>query len=61
MGFDIEDELESYYRQIIAEEIDSCKHGKYEDDELDQQIYWFNQGIAFASMIARWGVGNDKR
>ena len=35
-------------------------HGKYDDDKLDQQVYWFNQGIAFASMIARWGVGNDR-
>jgi len=58
---DIEDGIEQYYRQLIAEEINSCMHGKYEDEKLNQQVYWFNQGISFASMIARWGVDNDKR
>lgn len=60
MSDDIEDGIERYYRQMIAEEIISCMHGKYEDDKLDQQVYWFNQGISFASMVARWGVGNDR-
>jgi hypothetical protein len=58
---DIEDSIEKYYRNIVADDIDSCLYNttSKDPDEI-QQVYWFNQGLMFASMIARWGLGNDR-
>ena len=53
---DIEDGIEKYYRGLIADDIDcSLYHTISEDPEEVRQVYWFNQGLMFASMIARWG------
>jgi hypothetical protein len=59
---DIEDGIEKYYRHMIADDIDTCLHStaSKDPDEM-KQVYWFNQGMMFASMIARWGLGNDYR
>jgi hypothetical protein len=53
---DIEDSIEKYYRNIIADNIDNCLYNsKSEDDEEQRQVYWFNQGLMYASMVARFG------
>lgn len=58
---DIEDGIEKYYRNLVADDIDSCLHSVYSESLQEaQQIYWFNQGLRFASMVARWGLGNDR-
>ena len=56
MEFDIEKSMEKYYRNIIADDIDDCLYtSKSEDEEEKRQVYWFNQGMMLASMIARYG------
>ena len=56
MNFDIEDSIEKYYRSLIADDIDHCLYNsKSEDDEEQRQVYWFNQGLMYASMVARFG------
>jgi len=56
MEFDIEKSMEKYYRNIVADDIDSCLYtSKSEDEEEQRQVYWFNQGMMLASMIARYG------
>ena len=56
MEFDIEKSMEEYYRNIIADDIDNCLYtSKSEDDEEQRQVYWFNQGMMLASMVARYG------
>lgn len=58
---DIEDGIEKYYRNIVADDIDNCLYAtSSKDPDEMRQVYWFNQGLMFASMIARWGLGNDK-
>ena len=59
---DIEDGIEKHYRNLVADDIDSCLRSAYSEntDEMNQ-VYWFNQGLRFASMVARWGLGNDNR
>ena len=57
---DIEDGIEKYYRNLVADDIDSCLYSSYSESLQEaQQVYWFNQGMRFASMIARWGIRND--
>lgn len=56
MEFDIEKSMEKYYRNIIADDIDNCLYSsKSEDEEEQRQVYWFNQGMMLASMVARYG------
>lgn len=56
MSFDIEDSMEEYYRNIIANEItDSLLHSSHDDDN-SERVRWFNEGLRFAAMIARSGV-----
>jgi hypothetical protein len=56
MEFDIEKSMEKYYRNIVADDIDGCLYtSKSEDEEEQRQVYWFNQGMMLASMIARYG------
>lgn len=56
MEFDIEKSMETYYRNIIADDIDNCLYtSKSEDEEEQRQVYWFNQGMMLASMVARYG------
>lgn len=58
---DIEDSIEKYYRNMVADDIDSCLYSTSSEDPNDiQQVYWFNQGMMFASMIARWGFHEYK-
>lgn len=60
MNFDIEDSMEKYYRNIVADDIDSCLYNTTsEDPDEQQQVQWFNQGLMFASMIARWGFNGN--
>lgn len=61
MEFDIEDSIEKYYRNSIADDIDNCLYtSKSEDDEEQRQVYWFNQGMMLASMVARYGFAELK-
>lgn len=56
MSFDIEDSIEEYYRQIIANDItDSLLHSQSDDDNVER-VRWFNEGLKFAAMIARSGL-----
>lgn len=57
----MEYDIEKYYRNLVADDIDSCLRTAYSEniDEINQ-TYWFNQGLRFASMVARWGLGNDR-
>lgn len=62
MSFDIEDSIEKYYRHMIADDIDSCLYNTPSEDQDEiNQTYWFNQGLMFASMIARWGFASGNR
>lgn len=59
---DIEDGIEKHYRHLVADDIDSCLRNEHSESlQETQQVYWFNQGLRFASMIARWGLDNDNR
>lgn len=61
MEFDIENSIEKYYRNSIADDIDNCLYtSKSEDDEEQRQVYWFNQGMMLASMVARYGFAELK-
>lgn len=56
MSFDIEDSIEIYYRNRIADEItDSLLHSENDDSNIER-VKWFNEGLRFAAMIARSGV-----
>jgi len=57
---DIEDSIEKYYRQLIADDIDESLYRSIsESDEEQQQVYWFNQGMQLAAMIARYGFNTS--
>ena len=59
---DIEDSIERHYRNMAADDIDSCLYNTTsEDPDEIQQAYWFNQGMMFASMVARWGFNGNRR
>ena len=61
MEFDIEKSMEAYYRNIIADDIDNCLYtSKSKDEEEQRQVYWFNQGMMLASMVARYGFTESK-
>lgn len=52
-----EQQIEKYYRSIVADDIDKCLYqSRSEDNEELRQVYWFNQGLMYASMIARFGL-----
>lgn len=51
--YDIEDSMEKYYRQLIADDIESSLYRPYSEKD-DPQTYWFNQGMRLAAMIARY-------
>lgn len=56
MSFDIEDSIEIYYRNLIADEItDSLLHSENDDSNIER-VKWFNEGLRFAVMIARSGI-----
>jgi hypothetical protein len=57
MQFDIEKSMEQYYRHKFADEVDENLYNTTSEDPGEkQQVYWFNQGMALASMIVRWGM-----
>jgi hypothetical protein len=52
---DIEDSIEKYYRQLIADDIESSLYRRHSEESItDQQMYWFNNGMRMAAMIARY-------
>ena len=52
---DIEKSMENYYRQLIADDIESSLYRRYSEESVsDQQAYWFNNGMRMAAMIARY-------
>ena len=52
---DIEDSIEQYYRQLIADDIDNSLYRRQSPESIsDEQIYWFNNGMRMAAMIARY-------
>jgi hypothetical protein len=54
---DIEDGIEQYYRNLIADEIDDCLYNnRLEDEEEILKSRWFNEGMKYAGMIARFGL-----
>lgn len=58
---DIEDGIEKYYRNMVADDIDICLYNTPSQDQTEiNQVYWFNQGLMFASMIARWGFNGNR-
>jgi|DEB0MinimDraft_10_1074344.scaffolds.fasta_scaffold174880_2 hypothetical protein len=53
---DIEKSMENYYRQLIADDIDNSLYRRNSPESIsDEQIYWFNNGMRMAAMIARYG------
>lgn len=51
----IEDSMEKYYRQLIADDIESSLYRRHSEESIsDQQTYWFNNGMRMAAMIARY-------
>lgn len=53
--FDIEKSIEKYYRQLIADDIESSLYRRHSEESIsDQQAYWFNNGMRMAAMIARY-------
>ena len=54
---EIEDGIERYYRNLIADEIDDCLYNsRLENEEERQKARWFNEGMKYAGMIARFGL-----
>jgi hypothetical protein len=52
--FDIEKSMENYYRNIIANDIESSLYSRHSEESIsDQETYWFNCGMRMAAMIAR--------
>lgn len=52
---DIENSMEKYYRQLIADDIESSLYRRHSEESIsDQQAYWFNNGMRMAAMIARY-------
>jgi len=52
---DIEKSMENYYRQLIADDIDNSLYRRNSPESIsDEQIYWFNNGMRMAAMIARY-------
>jgi len=52
---DIEKSMENYYRQLIADDIESSLYRRHSPESIsDEQIYWFNNGMRMAAMIARY-------
>jgi hypothetical protein len=47
---DFNHEIEKYWREKFASEIEDCIMSRQEDD----QSKWFNQGLKFASMYIRY-------
>ena len=53
---DIEKSMENYDRQLIADDIDNSLYRRNSPESIsDEQIYWFNNGMRMAAMIARYG------
>ncbi|MGA0233798.1 MAG: hypothetical protein ACO3MB_13110 [Saprospiraceae bacterium] len=53
---DIEKSMENYYRQLIADDIDNSLYRRNSPESIsDEQIYWLNNGLRMAAMIARYG------
>lgn len=53
---DIEDSIEKYYRQLIADDIESSLYRRHSEESIsDKETYWFNNGMRMAAMIARYG------
>jgi len=52
---DIEDSMEKYYRQLIADDIEDSLYRRHSEESVsDQECYWFNNGMRMAAMIARY-------
>jgi len=52
---DIEDSMEKYYRQLIADDIEDSLYRRHSEESVsDQESYWFNNGMRMAAMIARY-------
>ena len=52
---DIEDSMEKYYRQLIADDIEDSLYRRHSEEAVsDQESYWFNNGMRMAAMIARY-------
>lgn len=57
---DIEDSMEKYYRNMAADDILDCLYSSPSSDPGEQQqVYWFNQGMQLAAMIARYGFNSS--
>ena len=55
MEDDIEDSIENYYRQRIADDIESSLYRRHTEESIsDEQTFWFNNGMRMAAMIARY-------
>ena len=51
----IEDSMEKYYRQLIADDIEESLYRRHSEESIsDQEAYWFNNGMRMAAMIARY-------
>ena len=54
---DIEDSMEKYYRQLIADDIEESLYRRHSEESIsDQEAYWFNNGMRMAAMIARYST-----
>ena len=52
--FDIEQSIEDYYRNIIANDIEDSLYSRHSQESIsDKETYWFNCGMRMAAMIAR--------
>jgi len=52
---DIEDSIENYYRQLIADDIENSLYRRHSEESIsNEQTYWFNNGMRMAAMIARY-------
>lgn len=50
-------EIEEFYRNLIADDIDSSLYSRHSQESVsDQQTYWFNSGMRMAAMIARYST-----
>jgi hypothetical protein len=48
--------MEKYFRSLIADQIDEALyHQTQEERRPENEVYWFNNGMRLASIIARFG------
>lgn len=53
------DFIGDYYRQDIADQLETMLLGEKWGNDYDETIKWFNEGMRYAIMMIRHGMNQD--